>query len=144
MIGILGYAYIGIQDNKLVIPAILLSLMLSIVYIGMQYVVLNDPYWLVYGVNLFAAVPIVLLLLIMIKDVRIRIGVLLSAYVHGELGYGLFVNVPDIQVMGGELFLSHLSISGCILFLWTLYEKITTGMKVKMDCPKKHVKEGLH
>ncbi|WP_261129145.1 hypothetical protein [Bacillus sp. Marseille-Q3570] len=141
---LISYAYMGLQKFRDLWYSIFISLIISISYVGMHFIVVYDPVWIFIDLNFFIAIPLSLIVLIMAKDFHVRLPILLSGYAHGEIAYiTLFKDLAPDYVIGSFLFLDIISLSCMIVYLWSMYELFATTLRVKIDKPVKHVKQNI-
>lgn len=144
MLALISYAYIGIQRARDLYYSIFVSILLTLVYVGLYFIVIYDPVWVIFGFDLFMALPMSILTLFMIQSWRVRMPVLISAFIHGEIAHTyIFQSINSLYVTGSLSFLSQVSIACVIVGLWSAYEWFIARMKLKVDRPVKHVKEGV-
>lgn len=145
MLALISYAYIGMQTARETMYSMFVSVLLSLVYLGLYVIVINDPIWVMFSFHFFMALPVSLLSILMLKTVRTRLSVLISALIHGEVMYTIFMlDMHPMYVSGSFIFLNVVGVACGIVFLWTMYESFISKLKVKVDRPVKHVKEGVH
>ncbi|MCF6137590.1 YphA family membrane protein [Pseudalkalibacillus berkeleyi] len=143
LLAIISYAYIGMLSLKRLTYSIIVSMILSVVYIGLHIIVLTDPVWVMFGLEVFMAVPVAILSLILLKELQLPI--LIAAYIHGEIAYTyLFQNTNTSYITGSVAFLDYVSMAIAIVFAWTAYVGFINKVKLRVDKPTKHVKEGIH
>jgi hypothetical protein len=145
LFALISYAYIGKQSTRDVGYSIFVSMLLSVVYLGQYFLAINDPVWIMFSFHWYMAIPLSLLSILLLSNLKGRLPVLLSGYVHGEIAYSIFLRQanPDF-VTGSMSFLNAISIACFIVTAWSAYEHFTQLLKGKVDKPVKHVKHTVH
>jgi hypothetical protein len=104
--------------------SIMVSMLISFLYASILVMSIYDPVWMIIPVRWFASLTIFLLLLLLVKDIHIKISALLIGFAAGELIFGLLLVYYDLyDVVGGLDFLDRLSICFMSTMLWYALEK---------------------
>ncbi|WP_408006541.1 hypothetical protein ACJROX_17790 [Pseudalkalibacillus sp. A8] len=138
----ISYSYLGLQNFTELWYSIFVSILISLCYVGMHFIVVYDPVWIFVDLNFFIAIPLSLVVLFMTKRFHSRLPVLITGYAHGEIAYiFLFNDLAPEYIIGSFIFLDILSLSCLIVFLWTVYEDFAGRIRMRIDRPFKHVKQ---
>ncbi|RBW70297.1 YphA family membrane protein [Bacillus taeanensis] len=121
IIGIIVLTYLSTVQKWY---SIIISLITTFIYVSILVMSVYDPVWMIIPVRWFAPFAIFSLLLLIGKDIRIKISSLLIGFAAGELIFGLLLTYHHLyNVVGGLGFLDRLSICFMSTMIWYGMEK---------------------
>lgn len=124
---ILSYYEVGKMRGKSRAYFLITSFIVMLAYGSFQLFELFDPVWLILDRNWMFAVVLTYMTILMQNDGFKRMTTLIFGSIHGEIVYSLVLDGYSIEMPIGSLqFLDVISISVCLILVWSGFEKLTS------------------
>ncbi|WLD91841.1 hypothetical protein [Alkalihalobacillus sp. AL-G] len=139
--GLISYAYIGKSTVRLIFYSVFSSMIVSVIYVGVHFLILFDPVWLFFDRLYLISFLLCALVLLLSKPLDLRLSILVSGLLNGEIGYALFVNgLAPGYIVGSFDLLDIVALSCMSVTVWWGYESLVSIVKQQVDKPISHLK----
>lgn len=125
-----GYLIISQRRWSFILYYLCVSFILTSSFVSFRLFQLYDPVWIIFNPTFKLSIILLFLLLMLVRDQRIRVGLLLITIAQGEILFILFLNniVTEIPVDQFET-LDIIAITIGISYLWFGFEKFVKWLE---------------
>ncbi len=121
---IFGFFLLSNRNLRKVLFYLIISLILTSTFVSFKLFQLYDPLWIMFHPTMQVSIILVILLLILVKEQKIRVAIVFITVPQGEFVYSLFLNNFLSEVKVGQLeSLDILATTLFISFIWYGFER---------------------